>query len=99
VYRIDWTTRAESDAQNIERAGLKKKVADIIGIIEHNPYENTPGHYFEKITSRVKNTYTRRIDYHNRFVYTVRPNIDGDKDRAGNPYDGIIRIVRMWGHP
>jgi hypothetical protein len=33
-----------------------------------------------------------------RLVYQVLPNRTIEKDETGKPYQGIIKIVRMWTH-
>ena len=95
MYRDDITKRAAKDAAKIERAGLKPKAAEIIRTIRQNPFE--PTQQFEKLVG-LNNTYSRRIDYHNRFVYEVLPNDENIKDANGQPYEGIVKVIRMWGH-
>jgi Txe/YoeB family toxin of toxin-antitoxin system len=87
--------RAVKDAVNVERAGLKPKIAEIIRTIREDPFE--PSQQFEKLTN-LKNTYSRRINYFHRFVYEVLPNTEKLKDVNGEPYEGIVKIIRMWGH-
>jgi Txe/YoeB family toxin of toxin-antitoxin system len=99
AYRIDWTRQALKDALNIERAGLKRQVSDIQKSLKRNPYEPIGGHRFEKIILSTSNAYSRRINKQHRFIYTVRPNTDGLTDKDGNLYDGIVRVISMWGHP
>jgi len=96
MYRVDWSNQVLKDAEKIERAGLKSKVADIAGTIERNPYEPTQN--FEKLHGDLKNMYSRRVDYHNRFVYSVFPNTERLKDANGELYDGIVRVHQIWGH-
>jgi len=99
MYRLDWTKQAIKDSINIDRANLRRQVMDIMGIIERNPYKPAPGDDFEKLVSYPNGTYSRRINKHHRFIYNIQPNTNGYKDENGNLYDGIIRIVSMWGHP
>jgi len=99
MYKLRWSKQALKDAENIDCAGLKRQVSKIIGTVERNPYEPTGGHRFEKIARSPNDTYSRRINKQHRFIYTVQPNADGLKDQDGNPYNGIIHILSMWGHP
>jgi len=99
AYRIDWTRQALKDTVNIERAGLKRQVSDIQKVLKRNPYEPMGGQQVEKIVRPPNGAYSRRINKQHRFIYTVRPNTDGLKDKDGNLYDGIVRVISMWGHP
>ena len=92
MYRDDITKHATKDTAKVERAGLKPKAAEIIRTIRRNPFE--PTQQFEKLVG-LDNTYSRRIDYHNRFVYEVFPNTENLKDANG---EGIVKVIRMWGH-
>jgi len=76
----------------------RKKLAEILTVLECDPYEPTHWHYFEKLKGPLKDRYSRRINSHHRVVYTVLPNTEGSKDKDGNPYQGIVRIYEAWGH-
>jgi Txe/YoeB family toxin of toxin-antitoxin system len=95
MYKDEMTKRAVKDAVNIERAGLKPKAAEIIRTVRKDPFD--PSQQFEKLVG-LKDTYSRRINYHHRFVYEVLPNTENLKDVNGEPYEGIVKVVRMWGH-
>jgi len=99
MYKIVWSNRAQKDAVNIERAGLKRQLADIHGIIERNPYKQSKGHRFKKLVRSPDGAYSRRINKQHRFIYNILPNTSGLKDKDGNLYDGIVRVISMWGHP
>ncbi|MDR2693529.1 MAG: type II toxin-antitoxin system YoeB family toxin [Chitinispirillales bacterium] len=79
-----------------ERAGCKPQLAKIFGILEKNPYEQSQG--FEKLKGDLKNMYSRRINYHNRVVYDIFPNTENLLDPNGEPYEGIVHIMRAWSH-
>jgi Txe/YoeB family toxin of toxin-antitoxin system len=96
LYKLDLTNNAVRDAKNIERAGLKPKVFKLLDTVRQNPYE--PSQSFEKLNGTKKPTYSRRINGHHRFVYTVLPNIESLKDPTGEIYEGIVRVLRMWTH-
>jgi len=95
MYNIVLTRQAEKDALKIEQAGLKPKVALMLRVLRHNPYQNPP--FYEKLQSR-ENTYSRRITIQHRLVYQVLPNENEEKDATGTPYQGIIKVIRMWTH-
>ncbi|MCL2513057.1 MAG: Txe/YoeB family addiction module toxin [Oscillospiraceae bacterium] len=95
MYKDAMTRQAAKDAQKIEQSGLKPKAAELIRIIRYNPYQNPPP--YEKLQS-CENTYSRRINIQHRLVYQVLPNHDCEKDENGVPYQGTIKIVRMWTH-
>jgi Txe/YoeB family toxin of toxin-antitoxin system len=98
VYRIDWTKQAEKDSAEIERAGLKKQVAKIQGIVEINPFERTIGHRFEKLKGYNPPIYTRKINDQHRYVYTIEDNTENAKNKNGEIYKGIVVVHRMWKH-
>jgi Txe/YoeB family toxin of toxin-antitoxin system len=98
MYDIDWTKQAEKDSKKILRAGLKDKVKEIQRVVRRDPYEPTPGHRFEKLTDRMKNKYSRRITGFHRYIYEILENDEKREDKSGTPYEGIVRVLRMWAH-
>jgi Txe/YoeB family toxin of toxin-antitoxin system len=91
--------QADKDEEIARRAGYGAKFAEIMNTIRKNPFEPTPGHHFEKLKGKLKDHYSRRISYHDRFIYTVHPNTENAVDeKNGKPYDGIVRVHRAWGH-
>jgi Txe/YoeB family toxin of toxin-antitoxin system len=98
MYRLDESKQAGKDYETAERAGRGAKLDEILAVMERDPYEDTPGHRFEQLVGNLKGACSRRIDYHNRIVYTVHPNTEGAKDDNGNLYDGIVRVHNAWGH-
>jgi len=90
--------RADKDEEAVRRAGYGAKFAEIMNTVKKDPFEPTPGHHFEQLKGNLKNHYSRRINYHNRFIYTVHPNTENAIDETGKPYDGIVRVHRAWGH-
>jgi len=98
VYRVDQSKQAHKDEETARRNGQSVKFVEIMTVLRENPFEPTPGHYFEKLTGNLKGYYSRRINYHNRFTYTVHPNDEGAMDDKGNLYEGIVRVHESWGH-
>jgi len=46
----------------------------------------------------VLNVYSRRITIQHRLVYQILANENNDKGEDGTPYQGIVKIIRMWTH-
>ena len=95
MYNIFLTRQSIKDAQKLEQSGLKLKTVDILKIIKQNPFQNPP--HYEKLKG-YEDTYSRRINIQHRLVYQVLPNENNENDADGNPYQGIIKIIRMWSH-
>jgi Txe/YoeB family toxin of toxin-antitoxin system len=96
MYKIEFTKNAEKDSVKIERAGLKDKTAEIIRTVRKDPFE--PSQSFEKLKGNLKDMYSRRINRHHRFIYSVFPNAENLKDEKGELYEGIVHVNRMWTH-
>ncbi|MCL2802185.1 MAG: Txe/YoeB family addiction module toxin [Treponema sp.] len=95
MYNIVLTRQAAKDAQKLEQTGLKPKTAELLKIIRQNPFQNPP--YYEKLKG-YDDVYSRRINIQHRLVYQILPNDNNEIDKNGNPYQGIIKIIRMWTH-
>jgi len=95
MYNIILTHQAVKDVRKLEQAGLKPKAVDLLRIIRKNPFQNPP--FFEKLEG-YEDTYSRRINIQHRLVYQVLPNENGEKDTTGIPFQGCIKIIRMWTH-
>ena len=96
MYDVQFTKQAEKDAVLVERAGLKPQAAELIGIVSVNPFQNPPP--YESLKGDRKGAYSRRINRQHRFVYEVLPNVENLTDPNGAPYEGIVKIIRMWTH-
>jgi len=97
MYKLELSRKAEKDAAKVKRVGLKPQAGEIIKTVRENPYEPSQG--FEKLTGNLFGMYSRQINYHHRFIYEILPNIEKLSDKYGKPYDGIVFVLRMWGHP
>jgi len=95
MYNVVLTHQAVKDAQKIEQTGLKPKAANLLRILRLNPFQNPP--FYEKLEG-FEDIYSRRINIQHRLVYQVLPNEDRERDPDGVPYQGIVKIVRMWTH-
>jgi len=74
MYKLKLSTQAAKDMDTAERHGYKDTISEMMGIVEQNPFEPTPGHRFEKLVGYPKDTYSRRITKFHRFIYEVLPN-------------------------
>jgi len=95
MYNIVLSRQAIKDARKLEQTGLKPKAAELLNIIRQNPFQNPPT--YEKMQGYT-DVYSRRITIQHRLVYQILANENTDKDGAGVPYQGIIKIIRMWTH-
>ena len=95
MYNIVLTRQAEKDAKKLEQAGLKPKAVVLLRIIMENPFQNPP--FYEKLQS-FKDTYSRKINIQHRLVYQVLPSGNDERDAAGIPVQGIVKVIRMWTH-
>jgi Txe/YoeB family toxin of toxin-antitoxin system len=95
MYNIFLSRQAEKDARKLEQAGLQPKAAGLLRILRHNPFQNPPS--YEKLQGHT-DVYSRRITIQHRLVYQILPNEQNDRDAAGVPYQGIIKVIRMWTH-
>jgi len=98
MYKLRWSKQALKDKVDVERARLMPKLSKILGVVERDPFEPTQGHCFEKLEGALKDHYSRHVNYYNRFIYTVRANTEDAKDKDSNQYEGIVCILRTWGH-
>jgi len=80
----------------LEKAGLRRKRDELLGIVEQDPFQYPPE--YEIMKGNMKGLYSRRINRKHRFVYEVLPNSDNAKDENGEPYDGIVKVLTMWTH-
>ena len=96
MYDIRLTKQAEKDAVKVERAGLKPKAIEIRNTIRVNPFEVSQS--FEKLKGDLQGSCSRRLNRQHRFIYQVLPNTEGAKDKNGNLYEGIVKVISMWTH-
>ena len=95
-YKIKYTKQAEKDARLLEQSKLEKNAIELLSIIKKDPYQNPPP--YEKLKGELQGSYSRRINKQHRIVYDVLPNTEELKDENGEPYIGIVKVIRMWTH-
>jgi len=96
MHRVHWTAQAQKDADTCRRAGCGKQLANILNTVKDDPYD--PSHKFERLKGNLKGLCSRQINRKNRFLYKVLPNTENAEDKQGNLYDGVVLVVRAWGH-
>ncbi|MDZ5725749.1 MULTISPECIES: Txe/YoeB family addiction module toxin [unclassified Acetobacterium] len=75
---------AKKDKDKIkEEPAIKKKVEQLLRVLESNPYQNPPS--YEKLSGEYRHLYSRRINRQHRLVYKV------DEEQK-------VVIVSMWTH-
>lgn len=84
MYKVIFSPQAQKDAKRIASLNLKKKVEELLELIEKNSYSFPP--YFEFLSGRLKGFISRRINKQHRLIYEV---IEEEK---------LIKILRMWTH-
>ena len=75
---------------------MKPKAIEIRNTIRNDPFEASQS--FEKLKGDLQGSCSRRLNRQHRFVYQVLPNAKGAKDKNGNLYEGIIKVISMWTH-
>jgi len=98
VYKLKYTRQAEKDARLLECAGLDKIAVKLLAIVKNNPFQIQNPPAYEKLRGDLKGSYSRRINKQHRIVYDVLPNEENINDENGIPYDGFVKIIRMWTH-
>lgn len=69
-YRIVISKTAKKDKDKIkEMPAIKKKVEQLIKVLEVNPYQNPPS--YEKLSGEYRHLYSRRINRQHRLVYKI----------------------------
>ena len=69
MYRVVLTKQAMKDLPKLKAAKLADKAQTLLAVIEQDPYQNPPP--YEKLLGKLKDYYSRRINYQHRLVYEV----------------------------
>jgi len=83
-WKLAYTRQAQKDAKKLAAAGLKEKAAELLEILERNPFEAPP--QYEKLRGDLTGACSRRINVQHRLVYQVL-----EKER-------VVKIIRLWTH-
>jgi len=83
-WEIVYTKQSIKDAHKIVTSGLRRKVDDLLKIIEENPFKTPPP--YKKLVGDLKGAYSRRINIRHRLVYQIYEE------------GKIIKVLSMWTH-
>ena len=84
TWRFVFTKHAQKDAKKIAQSNLKRKVQELLALLEKDPFQLPPP--FEKLVGDLEGTYSRRINIQHRLVYQV---LNEEK---------TVKVIRMWTH-
>jgi Txe/YoeB family toxin of toxin-antitoxin system len=99
MYKTRRSKQAKKDYSTAVKNGYKSKLDEIHEVIERDPYEPTPGHRYEELKGDLKGIHSRRLNLSNRFTYEILLNAEDLRHpETGELYDGIVRVLTMWGH-
>jgi toxin YoeB len=96
MYLIKFSKRAEKDKKLLKSAGLDLQAKRLLNILRVDPFQNPPP--YEKLVGNLQGNYSRRVNIQHRLVYSVLANEERWADQAGNLYEGIVFVKRMWTH-
>lgn len=96
MYLVKFTKRAEKDKRLLKEAKLDKQTKKLLDILAVNPFQTPPS--YEKLVWDLRGNYSRRINDRHRLVYEIYENDENLLSPDGTPYQGIVKIVKMWSH-
>lgn len=96
MYIIRFSRQAEKDMTLLKRAGLELKAKSLLNIIRVNPFQYPPE--YKKLVWDFRGCFSRRINAQHRLVYELYDNTENLLSPDGTPYEGVIRVIRMWTH-
>jgi Txe/YoeB family toxin of toxin-antitoxin system len=79
-----YARQAQKDAKKLAASGLKEKAAELLRIVQIDPFQNPPS--YEKLVGDLAGAYSRRINIQHRLVYEV---LEGEC---------VVKVLRMWTH-
>ena len=96
MYLVKLTKQADKDMKLIKGAGFENKAKNLLDILRENPFQTPPE--YERLFWDFKGCFSRRINRQHRLVYEIHKNTENLLSPNGTPYEGIIRVIRMWTH-
>ena len=96
MYFVELSKQAMKDRKFLKSAGLEKKAKSLLQILAVNPFQNPPP--LEILILELRSNFSRRINSQHRLVYDVIENTENLMSQDGTPYNGIVRVKRMWTH-
>ena len=94
MYIVELSRQAKSDRRLVKQARLEKKAKLLLSIIAINPFQTPPD--YERLLLDLRGNFSRQLNEQNRLVYDVIKNVENLTAPDGTPYEGIIRVKRMW---
>lgn len=82
------------DKKLLKAAGLEEKVKTLLNIIVSGSVKYNM--HYEILSGKLRGNISRRINIQHRLVYDVIGNSENILSPDGTPYEGIIRVKRMW---
>ena len=96
MYFVELSRQAMKDRKLLKAAGLEEKVKTLLNIIALDPFHYLPP--YEILSRNLRGNISRRINVQHRLVYDVIENSENLLSPDGTPYEGIVRVKRMWTH-
>ena len=93
MWLVVFTKQAAKDAKKLKAAGLDRKAKTLVDVVRNDPLATPPS--YEPLVGNLEGLYSRRINLQHRFVYDVDHT---PVEREGVPYEGVVKVVRMWTH-
>ena len=88
-YLVIFTRKGQNDFKEVMSSELKERATSFLELLRDDPFSVSPP--YEKLRSRMKEYYSRRLNREHRIVYRVLPSDDP-------AYKGIVEVVRMKTH-
>ena len=96
MYSVELSKQAMKDRKLLKAAGLDRKAKFLLEIMATDPSQFPPP--YEKLSWDLRGSFSRRINDQHRIVYDVVDNSENILSPDGTPYEGIVRVKRMWSH-
>ena len=94
MYIVELSNQAKSDRRLVKMARLEKKAKLLLNIIAVNPFQTPPD--YERLLLDMHGNFSRQLNEQHRLIYDVIKNVENLTAPDGTPYEGIIRVKRMW---
>ena len=93
VFKVVFDRCAIKDSRKLKSAGLADRTKRLLKLLETDPYQQPP--FFESLVGNLSGLFSRRINIQHRLVYQIDRTPFVEK---GIPYEGTVRVLRMWTH-
>ncbi len=84
IWSLVYTKQTQKDAKKLAASGLQKKAADLLAILEADPFQNPPP--YERLVGDLAGTYSRRTNIQHRLVYQI---LEAEHS---------VKVLRLWTH-